>query len=178
MTKTGRPSKYDKAFPDQARKLCLLGATDIEIADFFEVPRSEDEFYAEALRIIRLDRRGVIAAQKRARATLRARRSPSAKVKNAVQARMWAALKGRSGGHLFSRLGYTLADLVAHLERLFRDGMTWDNYGKWHVDHVRPCAAFDLTDSDQFHSCWALDNLQPLWASDNVRKGARCDGAA
>jgi hypothetical protein len=42
-----------------------------------------------------------------------------------------------------------------------------------HVDHKRPCAAFDQTDPVQFAECWALDNLQPLWASDNIKKGAR-----
>ena len=41
-----------------------------------------------------------------------------------------------------------------------------------HVDHIRPCAAFDLTSAEDFAACWSLENLQPLWASENVRKGA------
>jgi hypothetical protein len=52
-------------------------------------------------------------------------------------------------------------------------GMSWDSYGEWHVDHVRPCSLFDQRDAVQFAECWALSNLQPLWAEDNVRKGNR-----
>lgn len=99
--------------------------------------------------------------------------SPSQKLRNSVSARMWAALKGRSDGALFSRLGYSLEDLCFHLERLFQTGMTWANYGKWHVDHRKPCALFDQRNPEHFTECWALTNLQPLWAGDNIRKGAR-----
>lgn len=86
---------------------------------------------------------------------------------------MWAALKGKSDGALFSRLGYSEHDLVAHLEGQFRDGMSWETYGKWHVDHVKPCASFDLADPEQFSRCWALSNLAPLWAAENITKGAK-----
>ena len=55
----------------------------------------------------------------------------------------------------------------------FVQEMSWDNYGKWHVYHVRPCSLFDQQDAVQFAECWALSNLQPLWAEDNVRKGNR-----
>lgn len=99
--------------------------------------------------------------------------NPSARIRNAVAARMWAALKGKTDGALFSRLGYSPAELVGHLESQFSGGMEWANYGLWHVDHIRPCAGFDQTDPDQFRDCWALSNLQPLWAADNLRKGAK-----
>jgi hypothetical protein len=51
--------------------------------------------------------------------------------------------------------------------------MTWDNYGQWHIDHIKPVALFefDSTDDPGFRDCWTLDNLQPLWALDNLRKG-------
>lgn len=98
---------------------------------------------------------------------------PSYRITESVRARMWAALKGRSDGRLFSRLGYTADDLVAHLERQFTTGMSWDNYGDWHVDHIKACAHFDQTDPEQFAACWRLPNLQPLWADDNMKKGAR-----
>lgn len=72
-------------------------------------------------------------------------------------------------------LGCSSQQLREHLERQFLPGMTWDNYGKhgWHVDHVRPCASFDLTDPEQQHQCFHYTNLQPLWAADNIRKGAK-----
>jgi hypothetical protein len=50
--------------------------------------------------------------------------------------------------------------------------MSWDNYGKWHVDHIRPCASFDLSDKEQVLQCFNWRNLQPMWASENMSKGA------
>jgi hypothetical protein len=170
-----RPSSFKPEYAEQAIKLCRLGATDAELADFFALTPNEEDWLSGCLLLIRQDRRGVIAAQKKARAIRRRAylaANPSQRIRNAVAARMWAALKGRTDGALFSRLRYSAEDLVAHLEGKFADGMSWGNYGKWHVDHVKPCAAFDLTDPDQFSACWALDNLAPLWAGDNVKKGA------
>lgn len=71
--------------------------------------------------------------------------------------------------------GYRIADLVAHLERLFVDGMDWAAFrrGEIHIDHKRPQSSFDLSDLDQVRACWALSNLQPLWARDNLVKGAK-----
>ncbi len=71
--------------------------------------------------------------------------------------------------------GCTIKELMAHLEAQFTDGMTWDNYGEggWAVDHIRPCASFDLTDPEQQRQCFHYSNLQPLWAADNIRKGAK-----
>lgn len=69
-------------------------------------------------------------------------------------------------------IGCTGPDLVRHLESLFTEGMSWDNYGKdgWHVDHKRPCASFDLSDPDQKRQCFHYTNLQPLWWWDNIAK--------
>ena len=51
--------------------------------------------------------------------------------------------------------------------------MTWQNYGDgWHIDHIHPCAAFDLTDPEQQKACFHWSNLQPLWAIDNFRKSS------
>ena len=78
----------------------------------------------------------------------------------------------------FSLLGYTKYELKEHLESQFTDGMSWDNMSAWHIDHIRPVASFnyDSTDHPDFKKCWALNNLQPLWASDNCSKGAKWDG--
>ena len=51
--------------------------------------------------------------------------------------------------------------------------MSWDNYGDWHVDHIRPCASFDLTNEDEQRICFHYKNLQPLWGPDNLEKGAK-----
>ena len=69
-------------------------------------------------------------------------------------------------------VGYSLQDLKEHLESLFQPGMTWENYGQWHIDHIKPVSSFNITslDCDDFKACWSLKNLQPLWAKDNIRK--------
>jgi hypothetical protein len=71
-------------------------------------------------------------------------------------------------------VGYTLHELKIHLENKFKLGMNWDNYGSvWHIDHIRPISSFNITSdsSEEFKSCWALQNLQPLFAFENLRKG-------
>jgi len=72
-------------------------------------------------------------------------------------------------------LAYTESQLRKHLEKQFVDGMTWENYGKWHVDHIIPKSHFKYvsTDDPEFKKCWALDNLQPLDGIENMRKGDR-----
>lgn len=67
--------------------------------------------------------------------------------------------------------------LETHLEEQFQPGMTWENYGPvWHIDHIKPCAAFDLTDPEQQKICFHWTNLQPLFAQENMSKGAKYYG--
>ena len=72
-------------------------------------------------------------------------------------------------------LGYSTTELRAHLERQFVKGMSWENKGKWHIDHIRPVASFDIPsiESDEFRDCFGLHNLRPVWAKENMRKGAK-----
>jgi hypothetical protein len=68
---------------------------------------------------------------------------------------------------------YNLDDLINHLGLQFKDGMTWENYGKRHIDHIIPVSSFviDSVYSEDFKKCWSLSNLQPLWSHDNLKKG-------
>jgi hypothetical protein len=70
-------------------------------------------------------------------------------------------------------LGYSVDELRSHIAGLFLNGMCWENYGEWHIDHRRPVSSFTLP--EQVRECWALTNLQPLWAADNLKKGSRRD---
>lgn len=72
-------------------------------------------------------------------------------------------------------LGCTFEDFKDHLESQFTEGMTWDNIGKggWHIDHIIPCAFFDLTKPSHQKLCFNYQNLQPLWESDNCSKKDR-----
>ena len=60
-----------------------------------------------------------------------------------------------------------------HIQNKFTEGMLWDNYGLWHIDHIRPCSKFDLSKPKEQRKCFHYSNLQPLWAIDNIRKGSR-----
>jgi hypothetical protein len=60
-----------------------------------------------------------------------------------------------------------------YLEAKFTEGMTLDNHGKWHIDHIKPCASFDLLHKKQQRKCFHYKNLQPLWAHENLSKGAK-----
>ena len=78
-----------------------------------------------------------------------------------------------------SLVGYSISELIVHLETKFKNGMSWDNYGTyWHIDHIKPVSWFviETVESDAFKQCWALDNLQPLEASVNMSKGNRFIG--
>jgi hypothetical protein len=81
---------------------------------------------------------------------------------------------GKNKQHWEPLVGYSIDTLKTHLETQFRNGMSWDNYGKWHIDHIKPISKFKITDvhCQEFKECWALSNLQPLWATDNIKKGA------
>jgi hypothetical protein len=83
--------------------------------------------------------------------------------------------RGKAGRSWKTFVPYTLEELMAHLERQFLKGMTWENKGEWHVDHIRPLASFSIEGPDcpDFAAAWALSNLRPMWALDNIRKNAR-----
>jgi hypothetical protein len=75
-------------------------------------------------------------------------------------------------GHYFDVLQYTPEELMNHLEKQFKGDMTWDNYGVWHVDHKLPITSFKIEEmgDKEFMRCWCLDNLQPMWGEENIRK--------
>jgi hypothetical protein len=69
-------------------------------------------------------------------------------------------------------LGCSLEQARKHIEHQFKEGMNWGNCGfrGWHIDHIIPCSAFDLTKIEEQKKCFHYTNLQPLWAKDNLRK--------
>jgi hypothetical protein len=183
----GRPTKYKPEYARMCVTLCALGATDEEIASTFNATVAELGQWASvnvelnrALKRLPEDilsyRQRIESVNARRRKSRAARQDASSRLLNSVRARMWAALKGGSGGRLWSRLGYGVAELKEHLQGLFTEGMTCENYGDWHIDHKKPCALFDQTDEQQFGQCWALSNLQPLWKHDNLKKSSKYAG--
>lgn len=112
------------------------------------------------------------------KSTAKKRATPKGKVDSIIGTAIWKALKGnKAGRHWETLVGYTLDSLIKHLERQFTEGMGWNTYGKdgWVIDHKIPRTVFNYTkpEHEDFKKCWALSNLQPLWAEDNNFKRAK-----
>ena len=95
------------------------------------------------------------------------------KINHSFSGNMRRSLKGnKKGGSWEFLIGYSVKDLIHHLEKQFTKGMNWGNYGKWHIDHIIPISLWEFNsyNNREFKQCWSLCNLQPLWATDNISK--------
>ena len=98
---------------------------------------------------------------------------PGYKLNNSISKNIGKALKkNKVGRHWETLVGYSLQNLMDRLSINFQEGMSFENYGKWHLDHKKPQSLFHYTISEEqaFKDCWSLANLQPLWAVDNLSK--------
>ena len=112
------------------------------------------------------------------RARVRRKTDPKYVIRDRMRSRINHAIRrGKAGKRWQDLLGYTVDDLKKHLQKQFKDGMTWKQFldGKIHIDHKIPVAVhnFKKPSDYDFKRCFALSNLQPLWAFDNISKGAR-----
>lgn len=101
---------------------------------------------------------------------------PLIKISRNLRRRLNHVLNGNlKADKTFTLLGCTAEELKIYLESLFLPGMTWENYGPfgWHIDHILPCASFDLTSEDEQRKCFHYSNLQPLWWQENIKKGCK-----
>lgn len=104
------------------------------------------------------------------------------RIRSSIKANLVARLKSRlmfkNKNSTFAYLGYTPEQLMKHLECLFKQDMTWENYGEWEIDHVIPDSWFtyESTEDEGFKKSWALSNLQPMWASENRSKSNKYSG--
>ena len=115
------------------------------------------------------------------RVSQKRRLCPAERVKDSLSARLRTLLFNSAAvkaGQIERICGCTREQLAAHLEAKFTEGMSWDNYAEWHIDHIRPCASFDLTDETQQRECFHFSNLQPLWALDNLLKSDHWEAEA
>lgn len=97
--------------------------------------------------------------------------------------RMWSVVKNNRKCESTENLtGCSIEFLKQYLQFQFTTGMSWDNYGRiknircWEIDHKKPCASFDLSKESEQRECFHYTNLQPLWAKENLIKGATYNG--
>lgn len=97
----------------------------------------------------------------------------SYRISGSLRSRINIAIKkgrGIKNHNTESLLGCSIDFLKNYIAEKFVKGMSWDNYGKWHIDHIKPCSSFDLTKQEEQKLCFHYSNLQPLWAKDNISK--------
>ena len=106
---------------------------------------------------------------------VRARRaaSPTLRLESSLRSRISECLSRKKKATFLEFIGCSVSELEKHLEYQFRNGMSWDNYGKsgWQVDHIKPCRSFNFALTEEQLECFHFTNLQPLWASENYSKG-------
>jgi hypothetical protein len=91
-----------------------------------------------------------------------------------LRTRVWSALKGiNKSKSTIKLLGCSIEKLKKHLEKHFKPRMSWANYGKWHIDHIRPCASFDLSKPSEQFKCFNYKNLRPLWKAENLSRSKK-----
>ena len=108
------------------------------------------------------------------RANVRSNKITITSIKDVLRSRLNSAIKrDQKSGSAVKDLGCTIEELKLYLESQFEDNMSWDNHGEWHIDHIKPLASFDLTNEEELKKACNYTNLQPLWAKDNLKKGAK-----
>jgi hypothetical protein len=108
----------------------------------------------------------------------RLKRDPHFRLIKRLRNRARKAIKnniGKKSVSTLEMLGCSIEKCREFLESQFQPNMSWENHGVhgWHIDHVKPCSSFDLTNLDEQKKCFHYTNLQPLWAEDNLSKGNR-----
>lgn len=96
------------------------------------------------------------------------------KLSRILRKRISEAVKNNhKSGSAIENLGCSIEDCRVHLENKFQSGMSWNNYGQWHIDHIVPLSKFNLAISEELKQACHYTNLQPLWSEDNLSKGAK-----
>lgn len=109
---------------------------------------------------------------KRAAIMRKYRATPGGRLENRMRVAIRRGLNRSRSATLEKTVGYSIEDLKIHLERQFLPGMSWDNAKEWHIDHIVPLSTFTIVEygDREFMAAWALSNLMPLWAADNLKK--------
>jgi len=106
----------------------------------------------------------------------RRRTRPYEKLASTIRSRIYDQLKhGYGSPRTEELLGCTFKELKVYLEKQFKEGMNWDNYGfyGWHADHIKPLSSFDLTNLEEQKKAFRYTNLQPLWMKENLHKHSK-----
>lgn len=145
-----------------------------------EYRKKRRENYIENREIIREYNRKYSKTQKRRISTFQYRKiklktSEQYKLERKIRAKTRAVVARKYGrfNYKLKYFGCSTAELKYYIEKKFKEGMSWENRGKWHIDHIRPLCSFNLSDENEFLKACYYTNLQPLWAEENFEKGRK-----
>ena len=98
-------------------------------------------------------------------------------IRRVIRRRFNMAIKNRSHiSSIWNHVGCSMVEFISHIERQWKIGMTWDNYGEWQLDHIEPLFKFNLSDTDELNAAMNFKNFQPLWKEEHIDK-CRKDGS-
>ena len=101
-------------------------------------------------------------------------KNPHFRIESSIRRRIGKLLRGTlKPDHSVALLGCSFQEFMNFIAAQFKTSMSMENYGrKWHIDHIMPCSAFDMSDENQIRRCFHFTNLRPMWAKANLRKGS------
>lgn len=149
--------------------------------EYYEANKEKVREYKRSIRPIENARKRSPQARQKTNANRRAKKQsdPAWAMADRLRKRIGRAIRDYAPGRKLRKtneyLGCSMDEFMAHIQSLFLPGMNWTNRDEWHIDHIKPCALFDLMDPRQQKQCFHYTNLQPLWAQDNIRKHAKWD---
>ena len=171
---------------DPANKICRKCKNEKPLTEFKLIKSKPDTYCSDCRTIIwtndrekhplrgrayYLNNAEKIKAKSIAYTKQRLKNDPYFRMIHNLRSRLRSAIKNLKKSNSTEKLtGCALSDLRDYLASKFSPSMTWDNYGEWEIDHIRPCASFDLSQPDQQRQCFHFTNLQPLWKADNRAK--------
>lgn len=134
--------------------------------------------YAERVKRYKINNREKMRETQNRYCANRRQTDPEYKMLSNIRTRIAIAIRNTKSHKITGTtklIGCTIAELRKHLERQFLPGMSWENWSRtgWHIDHIVPCACFDLSFPNQQMECFNYKNLRPVWAVDNLKKGAK-----
>lgn len=135
--------------------------------------KEKSEFTFSASRIDKCHPHCKECKNKKSRSAPKVREAGQARLRRSISCKLRLSIySGKMSKRTTEIVGYSLGELFSHIEKQFSGGMSWDNYGDWHLDHIVPISSFrfDGPDDPEVKRAWALTNLRPLWAKENYRK--------
>lgn len=167
--------------PARTRKTCSKCKNTKSILEFNKNKSRKDgcsQFCKSCISVLDTYYRPRQKEHRNRRARERRKNNINFKIADTLRRRINSALrKGKKQNHTLDLIGCSIEYLISCLENKFLGGMSWENYGTvWEIDHIRPCASFDLSDINQQKECFNYKNLQPLFSRDNRIKSSMYNG--